>query len=71
MTSERINAETAAFRVGYASQSQFSREYGRTFGEPPRRHIRNFSSGEFANLAVDDGPEPIQPRNRDTSNVKH
>jgi AraC-like DNA-binding protein len=71
MTSEGINAESAAFRVGYASQSQFSREYGRTFGEPPRRHIRIFSSGEFANLAVDDGPEPIQPRNRDTSNMKH
>ena len=31
------NVETAAFRVGYESPSQFSREYARTFGLPPRR----------------------------------
>jgi len=31
------NVETAAFRVGYVSPSQFSREYTRTFGLPPRR----------------------------------
>jgi len=28
----------AAYRVGYESPSQFSREYARMFGEPPRRH---------------------------------
>jgi AraC-like DNA-binding protein len=33
------NAETAAFRVGYESQSQFSREYARMFGAPPRRDM--------------------------------
>ena len=33
------NAETAAFQVGYESPSQFSREYSRMFGEPPRRSI--------------------------------
>ena len=32
------NVESAAFQVGYQSPSQFSREYARTFGEPPRRN---------------------------------
>ena len=31
---------TTAFTVGYASPSQFSREYKRMFGEPPVRDIR-------------------------------
>jgi AraC-like DNA-binding protein len=29
----------AAFRVGYESRSQFSREYRRLFGAPPRRDV--------------------------------
>jgi AraC-like DNA-binding protein len=33
------NVETAAFQVGYESPSQFSREYVRMFGAPPRRDI--------------------------------
>ncbi len=32
---------TTAFTVGYASASQFSREYKRMFGEPPVRHVRS------------------------------
>ncbi|MCB8878734.1 AraC family transcriptional regulator [Acidisoma cellulosilytica] len=39
----------AAFAVGYESASQFTREYARLFGEPPRRDIRRLileSSGE-------------------------
>jgi AraC-like DNA-binding protein len=43
MALDGANVETAAFQVGYASQSQFSREYVRMFGEPPMRHLRNFS----------------------------
>lgn len=31
------SAEAVAFAVGYASPSQFSREYSRLFGRPPRR----------------------------------
>jgi transcriptional regulator GlxA family with amidase domain len=31
------SAEAIAYAVGYASASQFSREYARLFGEPPRR----------------------------------
>lgn len=33
------NAEVAAYQVGYESASQFSREYARFFGAPPRRDI--------------------------------
>ncbi len=39
MISETVNAENAAFRVGYESASQFSREYTRMFGAAPRRHV--------------------------------
>jgi AraC-like DNA-binding protein len=31
------SAEAIAYKVGYASASQFSREYARLFGQPPRR----------------------------------
>ena len=33
------SAEGAAYQVGYASASQFSREYARLFGQPPRRDV--------------------------------
>ncbi|MCI0356055.1 MAG: AraC family transcriptional regulator, partial [Acidobacteria bacterium] len=36
---ERLDATTAALQVGYASPSQFSREYRRVFGAPPLRDI--------------------------------
>lgn len=39
MLVQDIDATTAAFRVGYESASQFSREYRRHFGEPPARDI--------------------------------
>lgn len=39
LLSEKIDAATAAFRVGYESPSQFSREYARLFGAPPMRDI--------------------------------
>jgi AraC-like DNA-binding protein len=39
MLAEKQDATTAAFRVGYESPSQFSREYGRMFGSPPLRDI--------------------------------
>jgi AraC-like DNA-binding protein len=39
MLTERLDASTAAFEVGYESPSQFSREYSRQFGAPPRRDI--------------------------------
>jgi AraC-like DNA-binding protein len=36
---EGVDAATAAYRVGYESPSQFSREYSRHFGAPPMRDI--------------------------------
>lgn len=39
MLGEGLDAAEAAFRVGYESPSQFSREYRRLFGTPPRRDV--------------------------------
>jgi AraC-like DNA-binding protein len=36
---EGLDAASAAYRVGYESPSQFSREYRRMFGAPPRRDV--------------------------------
>lgn len=47
MLTEAMEAADAAFRVGYESPSQFSREYARTFGRPPAsdmKHLRNSSN---------------------------
>jgi len=35
---DTASISAAAYRVGYESPSQFSREYARMFGMPPRRH---------------------------------
>ena len=37
LLSSGASAESVAYEVGYASPSQFSREYARLFGQPPRR----------------------------------
>jgi AraC-like DNA-binding protein len=39
MLADETNVEGAAFAVGYESASQFSREYARMFGTPPKRDI--------------------------------
>jgi AraC-like DNA-binding protein len=39
MLGEGLNAAEAAFRVGYESPSQFSREYRRLFGASPRQSV--------------------------------
>jgi AraC-like DNA-binding protein len=39
MLNEDMDATSAAFRVGYESPSQFSREYSRLFGASPKRDI--------------------------------
>lgn len=39
MLNENLDAARAAFHVGYESPSQFSREYSRFFGAPPKRDI--------------------------------
>lgn len=40
MISRAVNVETASFEVGYESPSQFSREYARMFGAPPKRDMK-------------------------------
>ena len=56
MLTENSNAAGAAERVGYESQSQFSREYARMFGAPPRRDIERLrierSGFEYSNNQV-------------------
>jgi len=37
LLSDATSAEAVAYEVGYASASQFNREYVRLFGQPPRR----------------------------------
>lgn len=39
MAGDGFDAAEAAFRVGYESPSQFSREYRRMFGAPPRQDV--------------------------------
>jgi len=39
MVAAGLTAAEAAYRVGYESASQFSREYRRAFGAPPRQHV--------------------------------
>jgi AraC-like DNA-binding protein len=40
MLMDGLDATSAAYEVGYESVSQFSREYGRFFGQPPMRDIK-------------------------------
>jgi AraC-like DNA-binding protein len=45
MLADGLEASSAAHRVGYESPSQFSREYRRLFGAPPRREIGAVRAG--------------------------
>lgn len=59
MLNEDSDAASAAFNVGYESPSQFSREYTRLFGAPPKRDIdelrRKVGGGG-------DGSQPGEPQ---------
>jgi len=39
MLNEGFDAASVAFKVGYESASQFSREYARLFGAPSKRDV--------------------------------
>ena len=39
LINQNLDAAEAAFTVGYASPSQFNREYSRMFGMPPKAHV--------------------------------
>ncbi len=45
MLTDGAGAEAAAYEVGYESASQFSREYARMFGAPPRRDVARMQAG--------------------------
>ncbi len=40
MSEEGVTVSAAAFKVGYESPTQFSREFARKFGAPPSRHLQ-------------------------------
>lgn len=42
MLYEGLEAATASYKVGYESPSQFSREYSRLFGAPPKADVERF-----------------------------
>jgi AraC-like DNA-binding protein len=48
MVNEGFDAADASFKVGYESPSQFSREYARLFGAPPKREIMTLRRGAAA-----------------------
>lgn len=45
MLAEGLEAASAGYRVGYESPSQFSREYSRLFGAPPRADVSMLRGG--------------------------
>lgn len=46
LVAERLDAGEACFRVGYESASQFSREYRRLFGAPPRKDVSSLLAAQ-------------------------
>ncbi len=55
MISNAVNVEAASFAVGYESPSQFSREYARLFGVPPKRDARQMQAVIRQDRAAVDG----------------
>ena len=51
MVSRAFKVEAAAFEVGYESPSQFSRDYARMFGSPPKRDLQRLQSISQAGAA--------------------
>jgi AraC-like DNA-binding protein len=52
MLTEPVQASDAAFRVGYESPSQFSREYARMYGRPPMLDIQELRSSIAGSSAL-------------------
>jgi transcriptional regulator GlxA family with amidase domain len=44
LLSGSVNVAGAAYQVGYESASQFSREYARAFGTPPKRSVMDIKA---------------------------
>ena len=54
MLTEKQDATTAAFQVGYESPSQFSREYGRLFGAPAAAGHHKFETDDYVGSGLID-----------------
>lgn len=55
MLADGLDAMAAGYRVGYESPSQFSRDYRRLFGAPPRRETERVRNGAVpAAVAIQD-----------------
>ncbi len=63
MLNEHLDAASAAFKVGYESPSQFSREYSRLFGAPPKRDIDGLRHQRTLNPPA---PHPAPARQSNT-----
>lgn len=48
MLTENLDASATTYKVGYESPSQFSREYARYFGLPPKKDIESLRSQQLA-----------------------
>ena len=61
MLAEHLDAASAAFKVGYESPSQFSREYNRLFGAPPLRDVANLRQMAAGAGGVTHSQEELEP----------
>ena len=52
MLSDGLPASRAAFEVGYESISQFTREYGRMFGQPPGRDMSGSRAAAMSGIGL-------------------
>jgi AraC-like DNA-binding protein len=59
LLSENTDAASTAYRVGYESPSQFSREYARMFGAPPIRDVEGLRSS-MTSAYADAPPDAAQ-----------
>jgi AraC-like DNA-binding protein len=55
MVTRPLKVEAAAYEVGYESASQFSREYARMFGAPPKQDLKRLRSVLPEGLTHDEG----------------
>ena len=61
LLAEDLDAAAAAYRVGYESATQFSREYRRLFGRPPRLDVQALRSGGDAAPELRPSPPSAAP----------
>jgi AraC-like DNA-binding protein len=52
MLGEALDAASAGYRVGYNDAPQFTREYKRLFGEPPRRDVERLRDTAMETVSV-------------------